>query len=78
MALRKMLWHDILMPRRLYATKVDPKKLRPMILKRIEKRSHAYPVRAMVPVANEVLLARNDLILGVSTLLNYFPLMACK
>ncbi|KAJ1418128.1 APO domain [Sesbania bispinosa] len=88
MALRKMLWHDILLcaklsgffgyPRRLYATKVDLKKLRPMILKRIEQRSHAYPVRAMIPVANEVLLARNALIHGVSTLLNHFPLMACK
>ncbi|OIW04023.1 hypothetical protein TanjilG_30299 [Lupinus angustifolius] len=64
--------------RRFYGTKVDLRKLRPMILDRIEKRAHAYPVRSMVPVAKEVLLARNAHINGVSTLLNYIPIMACK
>ncbi|KAH1218766.1 APO protein 4, mitochondrial [Glycine max] len=80
-SLRKMMRYGVLCsgnPRRLYATKVDLKKLRPMILKRIEKRAHTYPVRGMVPVANEVLQVRNDLIHGVSTLLNFLPLMACK
>ncbi|WJX69101.1 hypothetical protein P8452_53393 [Trifolium repens] len=89
MALRKMFWNDLFLYEnfgrycfgncgRFYATKVDLRKLRPMIVKRIEKRSQFYPVRAMIPVANDVLLARNVLIHGVSTLLNSFPLMACK
>jgi hypothetical protein len=89
MASRKMFWNDLLLYEKLgrycfgncgrfYATKVDLRKLRPMIVKRIEKRSQFYPVRAMIPVANDVLLARNVLIHGVSTLLNSFPLMACK
>ncbi|QCE09564.1 APO protein 4, mitochondrial isoform X1 [Vigna unguiculata] len=65
-------------PPRFYGTKVDLRKLRPMILKRIDNRAQSYPVRAMVPVANEVLQARNVLIHGVSTLLNFLPLMACK
>lgn len=87
MALRKSLWLAVLQgkfngclerPRRLYRTKVDLKKLRPMILDRIEKRGHEYPVRAMVPVAVEVLKARNVLIQGVSTLLKSFPVVACK
>ncbi|ESW21955.1 hypothetical protein PHAVU_005G114000 [Phaseolus vulgaris] len=64
--------------RRLYGTKVDLRKLRPMILKRIDKRAQGYPVRAMVPVANEVLQARNVLIHGISTLLDFLPLTACK
>ncbi|KAJ7981313.1 APO protein mitochondrial-like [Quillaja saponaria] len=64
--------------RRLYSTKVDLKKLRPMILKRIENRANDYPVREMVPVAREVLKARNFLIQGVSTLLKVYPVMACK
>lgn len=89
MAFRKMFLNDLLLYEelggycfgnfgRFYATKVDLRKLRPMILKRIEKRSRLYPVRSMVPVANEVLLARSVLIHGVSTLLNSLPLMACK
>ncbi|XP_061363107.1 APO protein 4, mitochondrial [Gastrolobium bilobum] len=87
MALRNMLWRDVLFSEfgglfryqcRLYATKVDLRKLRPMILKRIEKRADRFPVRDMVPVAKEVLLARNVLIHGVSTLLKSIPLMACK
>ncbi|KAK7261074.1 hypothetical protein RIF29_27378 [Crotalaria pallida] len=64
--------------RRSYGTRVDLRKLRPMILDRIEKRAQSYPVRAMVPVAKEVLLARHALIHGVSSLLNSVPLMACK
>lgn len=79
--LRKMVWRGIVCggcPRRLYGSKVDLRKLRPMILKRIEQRAAVYPVRAMVPVAKEVLHARNVLIHGVSTLLDFLPLMACK
>ncbi|CAI8592748.1 unnamed protein product [Vicia faba] len=68
-----MFWNYLL----LYE-KVDLSKLQPMILKRNEKRSQLYPVRAMVPVANEVLLARNVLTHGVPTLFNSFILMACK
>ncbi|XP_057458708.1 APO protein 4, mitochondrial [Lotus japonicus] len=87
MALRNKIpwWHGVAALfgesyRRCYATssKVDLKKLRPMILKRIEKRSQLYPIPSMIPVANEVLLSRNVLIHGVSTLLNHFPLMSCK
>ncbi|KOM43988.1 hypothetical protein LR48_Vigan05g159300 [Vigna angularis] len=79
--LRKMARYGFVFscnPRRLYGTKVDLRKLRPMILKRIENRAQCYPVRRMIPVANEVLQARNVLIHGVSTLLNFLPLMACK
>lgn len=87
MALKRNLWQTVLHGEfsghleyswRLYTTKVDLKKLRPMILERIEKRANEYPVRAMVPVAMEVLKARNVLIQGVSTLIKSFPIMACK
>ncbi|KAI4322536.1 hypothetical protein L6164_022220 [Bauhinia variegata] len=87
MAFRKKLWQIAVFggfseclenSRRLYSTRVDLKKLRPMILKRIEKRAKDYPVRAMIPVAEEVLRARNVLIQGVSTLLQSFPVLTCK
>ncbi|MED6207012.1 hypothetical protein PIB30_031920 [Stylosanthes scabra] len=87
MALRKLPWRDLVcgesirgfeFPSRFYATKVNLRKLRPMILKRIEKRAQFYPVRATIPVAKEVLVARNALFQGVSILLNSIPIMACK
>ncbi|XP_057458155.1 APO protein 4, mitochondrial-like [Lotus japonicus] len=86
MALSKIPRHNVALfvesggcPRRCYATsKVDLRKFHPLILEKIEKRSQAYPVGTMVPVAKEVLLSRNVLIHGVSTLINYFPFMACK
>lgn len=85
MALRGKLWHCLLdEPRgfvkyaRFYSMKVDLKQLRPMILKRIENRAKDYPISSMIPVAREVLKARSMLIQGVSTLMNVFPVMACK
>ncbi|CAA0813326.1 APO protein 4- mitochondrial [Striga hermonthica] len=64
---------------RFYSTKpLDMKKLKPMILKRIEERSKDYPIRAMIPVANEVLRARAALYDGVSTLVQHIPVWACK
>uniref|UniRef100_A0A5B7B185 APO domain-containing protein n=1 Tax=Davidia involucrata TaxID=16924 RepID=A0A5B7B185_DAVIN len=78
-------WHNILSEgligcSRFYSSnsKVDLKKLRPMILKRIENRAKDYPVRAMIPVAQNVLKARTLLIEGVSTLLQVLPVWACK
>ncbi|XP_057949015.1 APO protein 4, mitochondrial isoform X1 [Malania oleifera] len=85
MALRKKFWFNILKDfnfgckcSRYYSSKVDFRKLRPMILKRIESRAKDYPIRGFVPVAFDVLKARALLIQGVSTLLNVFPVMACK
>ncbi|XP_073275191.1 APO protein 4, mitochondrial [Primulina huaijiensis] len=67
---------------RFYGTKsnsrLDFKKLRPMILNRIEERSKEYPVKGMLQVAREVVGARNALYDGVSTLINHFPVWSCK
>lgn len=65
-----------------YSTKSNPwmdlRKLRPMILKRIEERAKDYPFKPMIPVACEVLQARNTLYDGVSTLIHRIPVWACR
>lgn len=58
--------------------KVDWDKLRPMIKQRIEKRARGYPIRSMIPVAEEILQARSIVIHGVSALLKMLPVVACK
>lgn len=85
MALGKNLWLSFMEHftigskcTRYYRSKAALKKLRPMILKRIERRSKEYPVQCMVPIAHDVLKARALLIQGVHTLLKVFPIMACK
>ncbi|MCL7031736.1 hypothetical protein MKW94_021058 [Papaver nudicaule] len=63
---------------RCYSSKLDWNKLRPMILKRIEKRAYDYPIKSMIPVAEDVVINRARLFEGVSTLLRHYPIKACK
>lgn len=83
MDLGKRLWVNVAGElssnwRRFYSSKVDLKKLKPMIQKRIENRAKDYPVPSMISVAEEVLRARDLLIQGVSTLTKVIPVQACK
>ncbi|CAL9221792.1 unnamed protein product [Arabidopsis halleri] len=56
----------------------DLRKIRPMILRRIENRAKDYPVKEIVPVAEEILTARKNLISNVTALLKVFPVLTCK
>uniref|UniRef100_A0A0E0KVJ7 APO domain-containing protein n=1 Tax=Oryza punctata TaxID=4537 RepID=A0A0E0KVJ7_ORYPU len=66
------------MNQRLYSSRVDWKQLRPMILKRIKNRAKEYPIKRMIPVAEEVVKAREIVTKGVSTLLQVVPVHSCK
>ncbi|KAL7081573.1 hypothetical protein ACP275_14G048200 [Erythranthe tilingii] len=77
-----LILEQVLIGSTFYSTKsnptVDLRKLRPVILKRIEERAKEYPVRGMLPLAHEVLQARTALYDGVSTLIQNIPIWACK
>ncbi|KAH9619296.1 hypothetical protein KSS87_021556 [Heliosperma pusillum] len=85
MALMKPInWVQIIRRRRRWYSannmnKEDLNNLRPIIKNRIQNRSHFNPlIRSLIPVAQQVLHSRSQLIYGVSTLLNVFPLLTCK
>ncbi|XP_057814999.2 APO protein 4, mitochondrial [Cryptomeria japonica] len=59
-------------------SKVDWRKLQSLILDRIKQQPKDYPVKNLIPVADEVLNARAVLIEGVSKLLKVVPLKACR
>lgn len=54
------------------------RKIRPMILRRIENRAKDYPIREIVSVAEEILIARKNLLSNVTALLKVFPVLTCK
>ncbi|CAL5014750.1 unnamed protein product [Urochloa decumbens] len=69
---------SVLNQRRYSSGRVDWKQLQPMILKRIKSRSKEYPIKRMIPVAQEVVRAREIVTEGVSTLLRVVPVHSCK
>lgn len=80
--LNTMIFEEVIGRYRFYSAKskpvVDLKKLRPVILKRIEERAKEYPIKRLSPVAHEVLRARTILYHGVSTLIQRIPVWACQ
>ncbi|KAJ4950247.1 hypothetical protein NE237_027079 [Protea cynaroides] len=81
MALKQKLWYHLLESfsgSRFYSSRVDWNELRSMILERIRRRAKDYPVQAMIPVANDVVKARALVIEGVSNLIKFIPIKACK
>jgi hypothetical protein len=69
---------SVMSQRRYSSSRVDWKQLRPMILKRIKSRSKEYPIKRMIPVAEEVVRAREIVTEGVSMLLKVVPVHSCK
>ena len=76
--IRSELCGTALNQRRYSTSRVDWKQLRPMILKRIKNRSKEYPIKRMIPVAEEVVRAREVVYEGVSRLLKVVPVQSCK
>ncbi|KAH6764918.1 hypothetical protein C2S52_013917 [Perilla frutescens var. hirtella] len=79
---KSLILEEILNGLRNYSTKsnraLDLSKLKPMIMKRIEQRAKDYPVEPTLPMAREVVRARNTLYHGVSTLIHRISLLTCK
>lgn len=85
---RQKLWRSLISfqgatysttPSRINKVKLnDLRRIRPMIEKRIENRAKEYPIRDIVPVAEEILKARNNLLSNVTVLLKLFPVLTCK
>ncbi|KAM7275366.1 hypothetical protein ACFE04_017232 [Oxalis oulophora] len=82
MALKKKLFEELcahsMNHLRFYSSRVNFKKIRPMIIQRIRDRAKDYPIESMIPVAEEVLKARALLIEGVEKLIKVVPFKACK
>lgn len=70
--------YNCLIVLRSFMSKVDWKKLRPMVFDRIKQKPKDYAVKRMIPVADEVLKARATLIEGVSKLLKVVPVKSCR
>ncbi|ESQ48065.1 hypothetical protein EUTSA_v10021082mg [Eutrema salsugineum] len=54
------------------------RKIRPMIHRRIENRAKDYPIKDIIPVAQDILEARRNLLANVNVLLKVFPVLTCK
>ncbi|XP_074311956.1 APO protein 4, mitochondrial-like [Silene latifolia] len=70
MGMRRQRWYC--------ANNMSKEDLKNLIKSRIQNRSHFNPPRSMLPLAQQVLQARSQLIFGVSTLLRAFPVLTCK
>ncbi|XP_042482005.1 APO protein 4, mitochondrial-like isoform X1 [Macadamia integrifolia] len=81
MALKQKGWYQLLESFsgcQFYSPRMNWDELRPLIMERIKHRAKDYPVRALIPVANDVVKARALLIEGISTLIKFIPIKACK